>query len=171
MTQLDTYLPQDRLRALARGETLPDRTTGAARRFVVGDPAIQRLDALAGATIARTDAEHGERFAVATHATGAVPERAGLREGLVLALRLGALPRVVSAVKNFAYLAHAEGQTGRALALLGLARRHPAWSSDLQRHTLATLARWALDPAVAEAGQAQGAGLDWDATIQELLRA
>ena len=27
---LHTYLPQDRLRALARGETLPDRTTGSA---------------------------------------------------------------------------------------------------------------------------------------------
>ena len=27
---LSTYLPQDRLRALARGETLPDRTTGSA---------------------------------------------------------------------------------------------------------------------------------------------
>ena len=30
MSALHTYLPQDRLRALARGETLPDRTTGAA---------------------------------------------------------------------------------------------------------------------------------------------
>jgi hypothetical protein len=27
---LHTYLPQDRLRALARGETLPDRTRGSA---------------------------------------------------------------------------------------------------------------------------------------------
>src|SRR5262245_61172403 len=30
MSNLSAYLPQDRLRALARGETLPDRTTGAA---------------------------------------------------------------------------------------------------------------------------------------------
>jgi class 3 adenylate cyclase len=30
MATLHTYLPQDRLRALARGETLPDRTAGAA---------------------------------------------------------------------------------------------------------------------------------------------
>ena len=30
MNTLHTYLPQDRLRALARGETLPDRTTGSA---------------------------------------------------------------------------------------------------------------------------------------------
>jgi class 3 adenylate cyclase len=33
--------------------------TGAARRFVVGDPSVQRLDLLAGATVARTSiAEH-----------------------------------------------------------------------------------------------------------------
>lgn len=30
MSTLDTYLPQDRRRALSRGETLPDRTTGSA---------------------------------------------------------------------------------------------------------------------------------------------
>ena len=30
MTTLHTYIPQDRLRALARGETLPDRTAGSA---------------------------------------------------------------------------------------------------------------------------------------------
>ena len=30
MNALATYLPQDRLRALARGEALPDRTHGAA---------------------------------------------------------------------------------------------------------------------------------------------
>lgn len=30
MTTIQTYIPQDRLRALARGESLPDRTTGSA---------------------------------------------------------------------------------------------------------------------------------------------
>jgi class 3 adenylate cyclase len=30
MSALHTYLPQDRLRALGRGETLPDRASGAA---------------------------------------------------------------------------------------------------------------------------------------------
>ena len=30
MSGLSVYLPQDRLRALARGETLPDRTSGSA---------------------------------------------------------------------------------------------------------------------------------------------
>ena len=49
--------------------------------------------------------------------------RANSREGLALALRLGALPRVVQVVVNFGYLAYAEGQIERALALHGLARR------------------------------------------------
>jgi adenylate cyclase len=96
--------------------------------------------------------------------------RAELREGLALALRLGALPQMVAAVVNFAVLAHAEGQTERALELWGLAQRHPAWSSEHQRGQDFTLARWALDPAVVEAGLAKGAALGWDMTIQELLK-
>ena len=97
--------------------------------------------------------------------------RAGLREGLALALRLGALPYImVGAVSNFAELALAEGQTEWALALCGLARRQPAWSNDDQRLMDETLARWALDPSVVEAGLANGAELDWDTTIQELLK-
>jgi hypothetical protein len=71
---------------------------------------------------------------------------------------------------NFAVLAHAEGQTERALELWGLAQRHPAWSSEHQRGQDFTLARWALDPAVVEAGLAESAALDWDTTIQELLK-
>jgi len=96
--------------------------------------------------------------------------RAGLREGLALTLRLGALPWVVSAVMYFAILAHAEGQVEQALALWGLARRQPAWSSDHQRELDLTLAHWALDAAAVEAGLAKGAALDWDTTIQELLK-
>lgn len=95
--------------------------------------------------------------------------RAGLREGLVLALRLSTLMYTIAAVATFAKLAYSEGQTERALALLGLARRHPAWSSDHQRDLDATLAEWGLDPSVIEAGMAKGANLDWDETIEELL--
>jgi hypothetical protein len=32
------------------------------------------------------------------------------------------------------------------------------------------LAEWALDPSVVEAGLAKGAELDWDKTIEELLK-
>jgi tetratricopeptide (TPR) repeat protein len=97
--------------------------------------------------------------------------RTGLREGLALAVRLGALPWVVAAVTFFANLAHAEGQTKWALALLGLACQHPAWNSGNQRGMEVDLAEWALDPAVVDAGLKAGEALDWDATVRELLRA
>jgi hypothetical protein len=70
----------------------------------------------------------------------------------------------------FGFLAHAEGQTERALAYIGLVRRQPAWGSDNQRILDAALAEWALDPSVAEAGLQAGESLDWDATVQELLK-
>jgi class 3 adenylate cyclase/predicted ATPase len=95
--------------------------------------------------------------------------RAELREGLALALRLGYQRILLGAVMFFGELAHAEGQIERALALLGLARQHLAWGFEQQHHMDAMLAEWALDPSVAEAGIAKGAGLDWDETIQNLL--
>lgn len=94
---------------------------------------------------------------------------ADLREGLALVLRLGTLTFVVPAVVTFAELAYAEGQTQRALALLGLARQHHAWSHEMQRNMDGMLAEWGLDSSVVEAGFAKGAALDWDETIQELL--
>lgn len=95
--------------------------------------------------------------------------RACLREGLTLARRMGATPRVVSSLMVFARLAYAEGQEERALALLGMAQRHPAWHRDHQREMDEALAQWNLDPAVVEAGLARGTELDFEATIQELL--
>ena len=71
---------------------------------------------------------------------------------------------------GFGNLAHAEGQTERALALLGLARHQPAWSSDDQHHLDKMLAEWALDPSVVEAGLKKGEELDWDETVKELLK-
>ena len=94
---------------------------------------------------------------------------ADLREGLALVLRLGTLTFVVPSVATFAELAYAEGQTQRALALLGLARQHHAWSHEMQRNMDRTLAEWGLDSSVVEAGLAKGAALDWDETMKELL--
>ena len=96
--------------------------------------------------------------------------RLKLQEGLALALRLGILPSVVAALVSFGKLTYAAGQTERAFALFGLARHHPAWSSDHQRSLDLILAEWALDPSVVQAGMAKGAELDWDKTISELLR-
>lgn len=95
--------------------------------------------------------------------------RAQLRDGLSLALRLGYLRMVLLGIMTFSYLAYAEGQTEWALALLGLARQHPAWGYEHQHGMDTMLAAWALDPSVVEAGLTKGAGLDWDETIRELL--
>lgn len=96
--------------------------------------------------------------------------RAGLREGLGLALRLGVQPFVVLATINFAELVHAEGNTDRALALYGLARRQPAWGGEHQRQLDLALESWALTPSEVNAGLARGAELDWDRSIIELLK-
>ena len=96
--------------------------------------------------------------------------RPKLQEGLALALRLGAMPWVISALTIFAEFSYLEGQTERALVLYGLARNHPAWSSDDQRSLDASLAEWALDSSLVEASMAKGAALDWDKTIEELLK-
>jgi tetratricopeptide (TPR) repeat protein len=97
--------------------------------------------------------------------------RADLHEGLRLSLRLGAPARIAAIVFTCALLARAEGQTARALTLVGLVRRQPSSSNPgFQRYLDMALAKWGLDPSVVAAGLATGAELDWDATIQELLK-
>lgn len=96
--------------------------------------------------------------------------RAGLREALEISERIDFLPWALFAVFIFGDLAYAEGQTERALALYGLVRNQPAWTSDLQRQMDRSLAEWALDPFVVEAGMKKGAELDWDETVKELLK-
>ncbi len=120
----------------------------------------QRSSALYLMNLARTNLDLGQLD----------DARAGLREGLGLALRLGALPWAVGAVMYFADLAHVEGQTERALMLYGLAQHHPAWSNDHQRGMNENLQAWGLDANVAQAALAKGAQLDWNATVQELLK-
>jgi adenylate cyclase len=96
--------------------------------------------------------------------------RAKLREALAIAERIGFLPWAVLAVGNFSNLAHAEGQIEQALALWNLARYHPALKSDDQRALDMMPAEWALDPSVAEAGMKKGEELEWEETIQGLLK-
>lgn len=96
--------------------------------------------------------------------------RVGLHEALALALRLNALQWAMGAVMCFGKLAYAEGELERALALLGLARVQPVWNYNLQRELDLTLSQWALDPSAVESALARGAKLDWDKTIEELLK-
>jgi tetratricopeptide (TPR) repeat protein len=121
---------------------------------------VQDVIALGALNLADIDISLGQ-FAAA---------RSEIHEGLALALRIGLPPRVLQAVRMCAYLNHYEGRTERALALLGLAQRQPAWTDEHQHDAETVLSQWALDPAVVEAGLAKGAALDWDLTIQELLK-
>jgi tetratricopeptide (TPR) repeat protein len=121
---------------------------------------VQDVIALGALNLADIDLSLGQ-FAAA---------RSEIHEGLTLALRIGLPPRVLQAVRMLAYLNHYEGRTERALALLGLAQRQPAWTDEHQRDAETVLSHWALDPAAVEAGLAKGAALDWDRTIQELLK-
>ncbi len=95
--------------------------------------------------------------------------REKLRESLGMALRLGILPRAVTAMTFFGYLAYAEGRPDRALDLIGLACRQPAWASDDQRVLELTIDDWKMDRETVEAGLARSS-LDWDQTVAELLR-
>jgi class 3 adenylate cyclase/tetratricopeptide (TPR) repeat protein len=95
--------------------------------------------------------------------------RAELREGLALACQLGVIPNILVGVLIHAYLAHAEGQTERALALLGMLQRHSAWDREFQRVMDEELARWNLDPQVVQVGLARGIQLDFDAIIKTLM--
>jgi hypothetical protein len=70
----------------------------------------------------------------------------------------------------FADMLIVKGQTSRALALIGLAQRHPAYSSDHRREVELLFARWHLDAATLETGLAQGAMLDFETTVKEIAR-
>ena len=121
---------------------------------------VQDVIALGALNLADVDIKLGDFTAA----------RSEIHEGLALALRIGLPPRVLQAVRMCAYLNHYEGQTERALSLLGLAQRQPAWTDAHQHDAETVLSQWALDPEEVEAGLAKGAALDWDLTIQELLK-
>jgi tetratricopeptide (TPR) repeat protein len=121
---------------------------------------VQDVIALGALNLADIDISLGQ-FAAA---------RSEIHEGLALALRIGLPPRVLQAVRMFAYLKHYEGQTERALALLGMAQRQPAWTDEHQHDVEMVVSHWALDPTVVAAGLAKGAALDWDLIIQVLLK-
>ena len=91
-------------------------------------------------------------------------------EALILAQRLGTQFVTIQALCNTMEIAYAEGDRAWALALAGLMRRQPAWSSEDTRWLDALLAAWALDPETAAASMAKGDELDWDNTIQAILR-
>jgi tetratricopeptide (TPR) repeat protein len=92
-----------------------------------------------------------------------------LREGLALADHLGAAPWTVTAVLFFARLFHARGETERSLALLGLVRAQPAYSSDHQRLMEQMFSEWGILPEAAASQMAAGESLNWKRVVMELL--
>lgn len=96
--------------------------------------------------------------------------RTGLRAGLALERELGMLPGLLWALIFFAELAYAEGQIAQGLRLYGLVQQHPAINHEHQHHLTRTLAQWGVMPEVANAELAQGATLDFEQTVTDLLR-
>ena len=94
--------------------------------------------------------------------------RSALGEGLAIARTLVSLPWILGALMIFADLLAVEGNPSRSLALLGMCKRHPAWSMNLQQGADKDIKGWNLDDAAIEAGLAQGAALDFDATVEAI---
>ena len=104
-------------------------------------------------------------------ALGDIPNaKAHNLEALTLAHRLGTQYVMVQSLCNTVEIAYGEGRRVWALALVGLMRRQPAWSSEDSHWIDLMLTQWTLDPAEAEAGMAVGDALDWDTSIQDLLK-
>jgi tetratricopeptide (TPR) repeat protein len=95
----------------------------------------------------------------------------GGREALRRALVLGTRPWVVMGLMPFIEMAHAQGDDDRALALMGMAQQHPAFSQDNRRLVEQSLKEWALDGERVQAGLARGAAMDFDSTVRGLIEA
>ncbi|PWH13187.1 MAG: hypothetical protein DDG60_10885 [Anaerolineae bacterium] len=92
-----------------------------------------------------------------------------LREGLALAHHLGAAPWTAAAVLFYARLFYARGEQARAFSLLGLVRRQPAFSSDLERLAEQMIAEWQMTPESVQAQISAAPPLDWQTTVVELI--
>ena len=89
-------------------------------------------------------------------------------ECIRLARPVGATPLQLAALVPLAEVLLKEGQTGRALALLGLARSHPSTPNQKQIGIREALATVTLDPAEVETALAAGAALDFDTVVGEI---
>ena len=98
--------------------------------------------------------DEGRRFAV---------------ECIRLAQQVGATPLQLAALVPLAEVLLREGETGRALALLGLARSHPSTPHQKQSGIQQALATVTLAPAEVEAGLAAGAALSLEGVVPEIL--
>ena len=91
------------------------------------------------------------------------------REMLRLARQLGAMPRVLDGLINWAEIDIVAGDNGRGLALIGLVRHHPALEYQMAQEVERIVASAGLDAAATETALAAGAGLSLEAVIDEIL--
>lgn len=99
----------------------------------------------------------------------AAAARRSAREALILSRELGSIPIVLFAVMVFAQILAAGGELGRALALYGLARAHPAVEYASQLEIDEEVALLGLPAAEVEAGLAAGAALDPEMVVDEIV--
>ncbi len=151
----------------------------------LGAIAEQRGDTAAGQVYLRQALdlvrESGQQYLLATllinQADGEIElgdfaaARQDLCEGLALARRIGAIPTLLSAVRNAGHMLALEGQVARGLALLGLAFYHAGAVSDSRRLVREILPLLGLDPAdpQVQAGLEEGKHLDLEVVVTGLL--
>ncbi|MBP6015114.1 MAG: AAA family ATPase [Candidatus Promineofilum sp.] len=92
-----------------------------------------------------------------------------VRECVRLAQQVGAVPLQLAAMVPLADVLVKQGETGRALALLGLARAHPGTPQQKQTGIAEVLAAVEWDEQRVDAALASGAALDFDTVVQEIL--
>ena len=104
---------------------------------------------------------------------GLLPEAQGLlAEAAQTARRAGSVTWLVSTAGSLAFLRVAQGRIDEALALLGLAWEHPAFSSDARQDTeywIMPRLEEMLTPEEIQAGMAKGQALDLDEVIDAFL--
>lgn len=93
----------------------------------------------------------------------------GAREALALAREVGMPPVIVNGISLSGQILAAEGRLDRALAYFGLARAHPAADHQLRVEIDEDLAGLGLRGPQVAAALANGAALDFDAVVGELL--
>jgi tetratricopeptide (TPR) repeat protein len=96
-----------------------------------------------------------------------------IKETLLASRRADSLPAKASAVGVAGELRLAQGDVSQGLALLGLAKNHPAASTDIQADIALALLFWgtrlSLEDRQIEAGLAAGKSLDLETEVEKIL--
>lgn len=108
---------------------------------------------------------------VALHLGDLMAVSLAVREALHLSRRIGAIPTTLSSLTTMGRLLATKGDLAQGLALMGLARFHPAADIDSPEELASALKHLGLDSADPEviAGLNRGKMLDLDAVVADLL--